>query len=36
VVWEGERVPAGCIASEGVFAGGRFHPCAEPAVEGAA
>lgn len=30
VVWEGERVPAGLRAREGVFAGGRFHPC-EPA-----
>jgi len=25
VVWEGERVPAGFRAREGVYAGGRFH-----------
>lgn len=28
VVWDGERVPAGFEAREGVFAGGRFHPAA--------
>lgn len=27
VVWDGERVPAGLVASGGVFAGGAFHPC---------
>lgn len=27
VVWDGERVPAGLEARDGVFAGGRFHPC---------
>jgi mannose-1-phosphate guanylyltransferase len=27
VVWDGERVPAGLQASDGVFAGARFHPC---------
>jgi mannose-1-phosphate guanylyltransferase len=26
VVWEGERVPDGFSAHDGVFAGGRFHP----------
>lgn len=31
VVWDGERVPAGLQASDGVFAGGSFHPC--PAEE---
>jgi len=36
VVWDGERVPAGVIGRDGVFAGGHFHPCAEPAVKGAA
>jgi mannose-1-phosphate guanylyltransferase len=25
VVWDGERVPDGCRACDGVFAGGRFH-----------
>ncbi len=30
VIWEGERVPAGTHASDGVFAGGVFHPCLEP------
>ena len=34
VVWDGERVPAGLHASEGVFAGGSFQRC-EPAVEDA-
>ncbi len=29
VVWDGEKVPAGLRASDGVFAGGRFHPCIE-------
>jgi NDP-sugar pyrophosphorylase family protein len=27
VVWDGERVPAGFHAEEGVYAGGVFHPC---------
>ncbi|MCG8592221.1 MAG: NDP-sugar synthase [Proteobacteria bacterium] len=27
VVWDGERVPAGVKAADGVFAGGRFHSC---------
>ena len=27
VVWDGEHVPAGLRASDGVFAGGAFHPC---------
>jgi NDP-sugar pyrophosphorylase family protein len=27
VVWDGERVPPGLRASDGVFAGGAFHPC---------
>lgn len=31
VVWDGERVPDGLRASDGVFAGGRFHPCAAAA-----
>jgi NDP-sugar pyrophosphorylase family protein len=30
VVWDGERVPDGLRARDGVFAGGRFHPCAVP------
>jgi NDP-sugar pyrophosphorylase family protein len=30
VIWEGEHVPAGTDASEGVYAGGAFHPCHEP------
>jgi NDP-sugar pyrophosphorylase family protein len=29
VVWDDETVPAGLEASDGVFAGGRFHPCRE-------
>ena len=29
VVWDGERVPPGFQAQDGVFAGGRFHACAE-------
>jgi NDP-sugar pyrophosphorylase family protein len=36
VVWDGERVPSGTVASDGVFAGGRFHACSDLAVEGAA
>jgi NDP-sugar pyrophosphorylase family protein len=36
VVWDDERVAAGVRAREGVFAGGRFHPCSELPVEGAA
>ena len=27
VVWDGEQVPPGFQGSDGVFAGGRFHPC---------
>jgi NDP-sugar pyrophosphorylase family protein len=27
VVWDGESVPKGLRASDGVFAGGRFHDC---------
>lgn len=27
VVWDGEHVPAEVRASDGVFAGGAFHPC---------
>lgn len=27
VVWDGERVPTGLRASDGVFAGGKFHCC---------
>jgi len=27
VVWDGEHVPSGLRASDGVFAGGAFHPC---------
>jgi len=27
VVWDGEHVPAGTRASDGVFAGGAFHSC---------
>jgi NDP-sugar pyrophosphorylase family protein len=34
VVWDGERVPAGCVGRDGVFAGGRFH--AALPLEGAA
>jgi len=29
VVWDGERVPEGFRASDGVFAGGRFYACHE-------
>jgi mannose-1-phosphate guanylyltransferase len=29
VVWDGERVPARFEARRGVYAGGRFVPCAE-------
>jgi NDP-sugar pyrophosphorylase family protein len=31
VVWDGEVVPPGLRARDGVFAGGAFHPCASPA-----
>jgi NDP-sugar pyrophosphorylase family protein len=31
VVWDGEMVPPGLSARDGVFAGGSFHPCASPA-----
>ena len=27
VIWDGEQVPPGFQGSDGVFAGGRFHPC---------
>jgi len=33
VVWDGERVPDGFAAHDGVFAGGAFHPC-PPDAEG--
>ena len=36
VVWDGERVAAGVSGRDGVFAAGRFHPCHELPVEGAA
>jgi NDP-sugar pyrophosphorylase family protein len=31
VVWDGELVPPGLQARDGVYAGGSFHPCASPA-----
>jgi NDP-sugar pyrophosphorylase family protein len=31
VVWDGERVPAGFRAADGVYAGGAFHACGTPA-----
>lgn len=38
VVWDGEQLPAGFSASNGVYAGGRFHACGDvargPAVAG--
>jgi NDP-sugar pyrophosphorylase family protein len=36
VVWDGESVPAGTVARDGVFAGGSFVPCATPAEENGA
>ena len=36
VVWDDERVPAGCVGQHGVFAGGQFHPCDTPTAEAAA
>ncbi len=30
VIWDGERVPAGLRAREGVFAGGALHPALDP------
>lgn len=36
VVWGGESVPDGFRGEEGVFAGGRFHPCAPDAPGDAA
>lgn len=37
VVWDGEHVPAGLAASDGIFAGGAFHPVArDPETEGEA
>jgi len=35
VVWDGERVPDGCRACDGVFAGGRFHSL-DPGSDGSA
>jgi len=35
VVWDGEQVPATVRASDGVFAGGLFHPCVPPTGGGA-
>jgi len=34
VVWDGERVPTGTRARQGVFAGGRFVRCADGAGDG--
>jgi NDP-sugar pyrophosphorylase family protein len=34
VVWDGEAVTPNLRASDGVFAGGVFHPCPEPAGAG--
>jgi NDP-sugar pyrophosphorylase family protein len=31
VIWDAERVPADCSASDGVFARGAFHACRPPA-----
>jgi NDP-sugar pyrophosphorylase family protein len=36
IVWDGEQVPSGTVGGNGVFAGGRFHPCSDLPVEGAA
>ncbi len=36
VVWDGERVPPGLHASDGVFAGGAFHPSEPPAPRASA
>lgn len=33
VVWDGETIPDGFRASDGVFAGGAFHPCDESVGE---
>jgi mannose-1-phosphate guanylyltransferase len=30
VIWDGEHVSADVRASDGVFAGGTFHPCSDP------
>ncbi len=35
VVWDGERVPAGFRATDGVYAGGTFHRCARGPEDGA-
>lgn len=35
VVWDGEHVRAGVRASDGVFAGGVFHPCSDPGATAA-
>jgi NDP-sugar pyrophosphorylase family protein len=34
VVWDGEQVPEGLLASDGVFAGGAFHSCNEARQDG--
>lgn len=34
VVWDGERVSSGIRATDGVFAGGRYHPCRGTRVTG--
>jgi NDP-sugar pyrophosphorylase family protein len=34
VVWDGEHVPAGLVAHDGVFAGGAFRSCTDPQVGG--
>jgi hypothetical protein len=37
VVWDGEKVPGGFEAEDGVYAGGDFHSCvAEADVKGEA
>jgi mannose-1-phosphate guanylyltransferase len=33
VVWDGEHVGAGVRASDGIFAGGAFHPCSDPSSD---
>jgi len=33
VVWDGERVPHGLHAHDGIFAGGRFHAVGSPRDE---
>jgi hypothetical protein len=34
IVWDGEQVPASLKASDGVFAGGCFHPIDRDRAEG--